>query len=134
VAQHLGQRAPVLQAHQLDLDPRLSQALPQVGVVARYAVAAAALARHGDQVVDEDAMDDHLPRVRAALVAERRLRDRPALVELADEMRARDAHVFEEYLVELLVAGHLLERPHGESRALHVEDEEADALRLRRVG
>ena len=38
------------------------------------------------------------------LEAEQRLGDRPALVELADQVVARHAHVVEEHLAELLLA------------------------------
>src|SRR5438445_592238 len=62
----------------------------------------------------------------AALVGERRGGDRPALVLAADEMVARDEHVLEEDLVELLAPGHLAERAHGDARRLQVADEVAD--------
>ena len=97
----------------------------------RSAVAARAL-RQTQQLVEQDAVHDELARRRAALVAERRLRDLPAAVQLADEVLGRHAHVVEEDLVELLAAGHLPQRPNGDARAVHVDDEEADALRLRR--
>ena len=50
-----------------------------------------------------------------ALEAEQRLRDRPALVQLADQVRARHAHVVEEHLAELLVAGDVPDRPHRDA-------------------
>src|SRR5690349_2815999 len=77
-------------------------------------------------------MDHELARRRAALVGERRVRDRPALRLGADEVLAWYEHVLEEHLVELLAAGHLAQRTYGDARGLHVADEVADALRLRR--
>ena len=52
-----------------------------------------------------------------ALVAQRRVGDLPAVVELADQVLARHAHVLEEHLVEAGVAGHLHERADGDARA-----------------
>ena len=49
-------------------------------------------------------------RQRDALVAERHLGQAPAVVEVADEVGGRDAHVGEEHLVERVPAGHLGDR------------------------
>ena len=57
----------------------------------------------------------------------------PPLI-VADDVGARHAHVLEEHLVEVLVAADLLERPHGDAGAVHVDEQEGDALVLRRVG
>src|SRR5262245_4378724 len=63
-----------------------------------------------------------------ALVGERRDRDRPAFVELSDEVLDWHANVVEEDLVELGLAGDLAQRPHRDARRLHVDQQEADAL------
>ena len=52
----------------------------------------------------------------AALVLQRRDGDLPAAVQLAEQVLARDAHVLEEDLVEVGVAGHLPQRPHLDAR------------------
>ena len=70
----------------------------------------------------------------AALVRERRVGDRPAVVQLADELVVGHEHLVEEHLVELGVARDLHERPHLDAGRLHVDDEVGDALVLRRVG
>ena len=67
-------------------------------------------------------------RQRHALVAERHLREAPAVVLGADDVRGRNAHVGEEHLVELVRAGHLHERPHLDARRAHVDDEVRDAV------
>src|SRR6266481_3781582 len=59
---------------------------------------------------------------------------RPAVVEPADEVRARYVDVLEEHLVEAGIAGHLHERAHGDAGTLHVDQEIGDAAVLRRVG
>ncbi len=52
----------------------------------------------------------------APLVRERRVRDRPTVVQRADELVVGDEHLVEEHLVELGVAGDLYERPHLDAR------------------
>ena len=71
-----------------------------------------------------------------ALVRERALRDRPAAVELADEVLARHDHVGEEHLGEPGLAVDVAQRPDVDARRVHVDDEQRDALvlRQRRVG
>ena len=64
---------------------------------------------------------------RAALVRERGVRDRPAPVELADEVVARHEHLLEEHLVELRLSGDLDQRPDVDAGRLHVDDEVRDA-------
>src|SRR5262249_33356875 len=73
-------------------------------------------------------------RVAAALEAERRLRDLPALPEPADEIAFLGAGVRHEDLVELRVAGDLLERPHLDAGLTHVEEQARDAFVLRHAG
>ena len=70
----------------------------------------------------------------APLVRERRVRDRPAVVQPADEVVVGHEHLVEEHLVELGLAGDLHERPHLDARRLHVDDEVRDAPVLRHVG
>ena len=67
-------------------------------------------------------------RQRHTLVAERDLREPPAVVLGADDVGGRDAHVGEEHLVELVRAGHLHERPHLDAGRAHVDDEVRDAV------
>ncbi len=71
---------------------------------------------------------------REALVHQRGQAHLPAVVDLAEHLRLVHAHVVEEDLVELRVAGDLLERLHRHAGRLHVEQEVRDALVLRRVG
>jgi hypothetical protein len=55
----------------------------------------------------------------------------PALVLLADQLVGRHLDVVEEHLVDLVLAIHRDDRPHGDAGALHVDQQEADAgLRL----
>src|SRR5579884_4110725 len=74
------------------------------------------------QLVEVHLVDDLLlERERGAtLVRERRVRDRPSLVEPADEMVLGNEHVLEEHLVELRVAGDLHERSHLDPWRGHV--------------
>src|SRR5206468_11876970 len=105
----------------------LREALAEDAVPAARHLAVGALARQAQEVAEQHAVDDELARRGAALVGERGVGDRPALVLAADEMVARDDHLLEEDLVELLAAGHLAERAHGDARRLEVADEVADA-------
>ena len=77
------------------------------------------------QLVEEHLVHDLLlERERgAALVRQRRVRDRPPLVEPTDEMVLGHEHVVEEHLVELGLAGDLHERPDLDARRLHVDDD-----------
>ena len=71
---------------------------------------------------------------RDPLVHQRRDRDRPALVDVAEHVLVRHAHVVEEHLVERRAAVHLLQRLDRHARRLHVDDERGDALVLLGVG
>src|SRR5262245_24030067 len=73
-------------------------------------------------------------RQRDALVAERHLGKRPALVLVTHQVRGGDAHVGEEHLVENVRAGHLDDGTNLDSARLHWTDEVRDAFVLRRVG
>src|SRR5438093_6161421 len=55
------------------------------------------------------------------------------LVDRPEQVRLRHGHVGEEDLVEVMVAGHQDERPHGDSRRRHRDEEAADPLVLRRI-
>ena len=60
---------------------------------------------------------------RAPLVRQRRVRDRPPVVQPADEVVVGHEHVVEEHLVELGLAGDLHERPDLDARRRHVDDQ-----------
>src|SRR5437870_2375598 len=128
-----GQRAAVHEAHELDLDP------PPRDLLANGGIAGPTLrAREAHQVLDRYPLQHLLleGEARAALVGERGHGDLPALVHLADHVRARHAHGVEEDLAELGRAGQLAERADRDARALHVEDEvgEPAVLGRRRIG
>jgi hypothetical protein len=78
-------------------------------------------------------LEDERPH-RAPLVLHDAHRDAPAGARRAEQAIGRDAHVLEEDLAELGVVGHLLERADGDAGRLHVDEQQADALVLRRVG
>jgi hypothetical protein len=59
--------------------------------------------------------------------------DTPSTVERSHEVRRGDPDVGEEHLVELGVARHLAQRPRFDAWAVHVEQEERDALMAGRV-
>src|SRR5207249_5799074 len=96
-----------------------------------------ALTDEGEEPLDAD-LRLHLlleEVARAALVGERVHRDAPAPVLRSDHVVARDRDGVEEDLVELGATRQLPERPDGDARRLHVDDEVGDApvLRGRRV-
>ena len=61
------------------------------------------------------------PGERHALVAERHLREAPAVVLVTDDLARWDADAVEEHLVEHCGAVHLLDRPHRDPRRAHVD-------------
>jgi hypothetical protein len=65
---------------------------------------------------------------RAALVRQRRVGVRPSHVHLAEQLSRRDVHVGEEDLVELGVAGHLLQRTRVDARQCHVDQQVRQSL------
>ena len=67
-----------------------------------------------------------------ALVAQQELGIGPAPVLLADAVRHRHAHIGEEHLVEIVPAVHGDDRPHLDAGAVHVDQQEGDALLLLR--
>ena len=70
----------------------------------------------------------------AALEHQGRRRDLPALVQRPDEVFLRHHDVLEKHLVEMPVAVEQHERAHGDPRRLHIDQQIADAVVLRRVG
>src|SRR6185437_5470310 len=54
----------------------------------------------------------------------------PALAFLADAVRYGHADIVEEYLVDLVVAADGQDRPRGDARRFHVDQDEADAVLL----
>ena len=125
------ERAPVVQPQHAQLDERLRERVGDLDVVEQPA-----LGRELPELVEVHLVHDLLlERERgAALVRERRVGDRPSVVQRADELIVGHEHLVEEHLVELGVAGDLHERPHLDAGRLHVDDEIRDALVLRRVG
>ena len=69
-----------------------------------------------------------------ALVGERRVGHRPAVVEAADQRVGRHAGVGHEHLVEQRPAGHLAQRADVDAVLVHVHREVGDALVLGHVG
>src|SRR2546421_9094405 len=67
------------------------------------------------------------------LVRERALRDPPTVVQCAHEVVARDDEVTQEHLGEVRGAADVPQRPDVDAGRVHVEDEETDALVLRRA-
>jgi len=124
-AEQLVEGALAGHAEDLGAEVDASQVLPQQPVASR-----AALARQREQVIARLLQENlHAHHVEdAALVLQRRDRDLPAAVQLAEQVLARHAHGVEEHLVELGLAGHLAERAHRDARALHVDEQARDAL------
>src|SRR5262245_19420 len=93
--------------------------------------------RELDQLVDLTG-EMHLMREEsgAALEAERRLRDAPAIVQPTDDVRDRDPDLVVEDLAELQVGRHRADRADGDALRVHRTDHPADAgvLGRRRVG
>src|SRR6185312_1095822 len=69
-----------------------------------------------------------------ALEHQRRDRDLPALVDLADHVLLRNLDVLEEDLVEMPMPVEEHQRAHGDARRLHVDEQVGDAVVLWRVG
>ncbi len=87
-----------------------------------------ALAGQREQPVELGAEADGVGRRGdAALEAEQRHRDPPAVVHLADDLVRRRPGVGEEDLVEQRVAGHVADRPDLDARLVHRHQQEGDA-------
>ena len=70
----------------------------------------------------------------ASLVHQRCQRHQPSIVLLADQVLFRHAHVLEEHLIKTAVPRHLHERKHGDTGAMHIDHQIADAFMFRRGG
>ena len=68
------------------------------------------------------------------LVHQRREHDPPAVADVAEPLGVGDPDVGEVHLVELGLAGDLVQRPHLDARRVHVDHEVGHALVLRRIG
>src|SRR6266403_136461 len=104
--------------------------------VAASARGAAGCARGAEQALEappDSALEGEGP-YRPAFVREDAHRDLPAGAERAHHHLGRHAHVLEEDLRELRVARDLPQGAHADPRAPHVDQEEADAMVLRRLG
>jgi hypothetical protein len=67
---------------------------------------------------------------RHALVHQRGQRHVPAVIDRAEPLRVRDHDIGKVDLVEVGLAAGLLDRPHLDARALHVQEEHGEALVL----
>ena len=68
-----------------------------------------------------------------ALVHQRRQRDIPAVVDIAEAVIVGDSHLVEEHLVETRSAGHLAQRAHLDPGRTHVDDEASEPFVLGQV-
>src|SRR6266571_4498161 len=134
-AQEARDRARAGEPQALRVDPELRELLAHDRALGDDAPVLLHPPRHVDDVVQRDP-EPHLKAEaeRQPLVHERGEPDLPAVVEPAEDLRLVHAHVVEEDLVELVVAGDLLERLHRHPGRVHVEEEVRDALVLGRVG
>ena len=121
----------------LHVDVELRDLLAVVVVLAqRPAVAAQSVGFTDERVEDAPRIIGVVDPQHRPLVRERALGERPALVELAQQVLLRHNGVGEEDLVEVgvVVMRQLRERAALDARGLHIDDEDADAFVLRRVG
>ena len=81
------------------------------------------LAQHRDAALGGRDLGDAQP-----LVGQQELGAGPALVLLADQVLDRDLHIVEEHVVHVMGAVGHYDRPHGDARRLHVDQQEGDAL------
>src|SRR6266540_1769838 len=116
--------------HDLDADVRVGEPLANRLVGGR-----AVLVRDVDEI-GQLALERQLLRqeCRPALEAQRRHRDLPAVVHLADDVLLVGTGVVEEDLVELGRARHLLERPCRDAVLLHRDEQVRDPLVGGRLG
>src|SRR6266849_3608732 len=129
-------QAPVAdQAEQLHLDVRLREplAVPRVGERPPGGGMRARSAEQALEAPPDRALEGEGP-YRPAFVREDAHRDLPAGAGRTHHHLGRHAHVLEEDLRELRVAGDLPQGAHADARAPHVDQEEADAMVLRRLG
>ena len=81
------------------------------------------LAEGGEQPLAAGVAGDADP-----LVGQRLADDRPALADAAEHGVGAGPHVVEEHLVEVVGAEHRADRPHGDARRVHRDEEHRDAL------
>ena len=114
--EQLGDRARAGVLEHLGVDPHLGQLLAHHRVLGDRDPVLLGGAGHVDQAVERDAQA-HLQAEaeREPLVHQGGEADRPAVVETAQDLGGGHADVVEVDLVELRVAGHLLERLHGDA-------------------
>ena len=107
------QRAPVVQPQHAQLHERLRERVGDLDVVEH-----ALCRRELPQLVEVHLVHDLLLEREggAPLVRQRRVGDRPTVVQRADELVVGHEHLVEEHLVELGVAGDLHQRPHLDAR------------------
>src|SRR5919204_93330 len=125
-----GERAVAREPDREQLDADLAEALSHVGVRAGGLVARDRL-REAPLAVAEALRAEP---DRQALEHERRERRAPAAVDRAADRVGVQAHVVEEHLVELRLAGDLAQAANGDARRVHRDDEHRQALVLVGVG
>ena len=87
--------------------------------------------RLGDQPVQPgEQVGDPLPEARRSLERQQVDRQLPAVAGIAEHAVARHHHVVEVHLTELVDAVHGAQRPHRDTRCVHVDEEGRDALVL----
>src|SRR3954469_5951556 len=122
--QQCRQRPVVGEAQRLHLDPLACDGVADHRIVGGPATVGPRLLDQLDQLVDHALqLGRQREPERAALVQQGRHRHLPPVARLTQDRRARHAYVVEEDLVELRVAGDLVQRPYGDSRRVHVGDE-----------
>ena len=129
LGQH-GQRAIAGELDGQQLDGDLAQALAHVGVAAGVGIG-------GDGAREAILLVAHALRAQAdghALEHQRGQRRAPAVVDLADDRVGGQAHVVEEDLVELRLAGDLAQAADGHALGVHRQDEHRQALVLVLLG
>ena len=131
-AQPAGQSAQPRHLQRLHVDRQLGQLLADMALAPGRLLTVRELLRQLGEAGDLRRMV--APARPAALEHQGRDRDLPALVQRADEILLGHSHVFEEDFIEVTVAIEQNERPHRDPRRLHVDEQVADAVMLRRVG
>ena len=112
-AREPGEGAPVVEAEELDVDPRAREQLADDGVV-DPTPGCARLHEALERELEQHLLLPH--EGGAPLVRERRVGDGPALVLGADAVVDRHLHAVEEHLVELAVTGDLAQRTDLDTR------------------
>ena len=130
LSEHTRQDAQAQESHDLAAGVHVRQSLADDA-----GRCAAPVARARDQPIELGAEED---RVRggflASLEPEQRRRNRPSVVDVADDVIGRRDGVVEEDLVEFAVTGESPYRPDVDARLVERDEEERDAAVLRRIG